>query len=44
MESEEGILFTPLENLAKDDASLINVSGNRSHLKVNGVIRFYIVK
>jgi hypothetical protein len=44
MESEEGILFTPPKSPAKDDASLIDVFGNRSHLEVNGVIQSYIVK
>lgn len=44
VESGENILFTPPKSPTKDDASLIDVSGNRSHLEVNGVIHSYIVK
>jgi len=39
VESEEDILFTP----SKDDASLIDVSDNKFHLEVNGVVNSYIV-
>jgi hypothetical protein len=44
MENEEEILFTPSKILTKDDASLIDLSDNRSHLEINGVVHSYIVK
>jgi hypothetical protein len=44
MNGEGEMWFTPPKNLIKDDASLGVVSNNRSHLKVNGLVHFYVVK